>query len=336
MEYAAGEAERLNLPTTAEGTSLKLFVGGIPVSMSDEDLREYFSEYGQVTECHVLPQKTSNPLIQTKAAFVRFARKADGLRAIETLDKKVSFPGVERSMDVRIAEGKEAKTAGDDRMAPRQYQQQQQQHQQYQPQQHQQQQQPQQQRYAMPIQQQAQSQYPQQAVPMPPMRPPRTIGAWTEYYAPDGRPYYYNAMTAVTSWDPPVEFRIAGPPAMPSPPVYQPPASAVPTGTGGADAKGPSGSNLFVFHVPAEWTENELFTQFAPYGNIVSYRIARERETNRPKGFAFVSYDNAGSAMGAIAGLNGMVVSNGKRLKVSIKKGEDGGQPQGGSYANPY
>jgi RNA recognition motif-containing protein len=86
VEYAAGEAERLNLPTTAEGTSVKLFVGGIPISMSDDELREYFSAYGQVTECHILPQKTTNPVIQTKAAFVRFARKADGLNAIEALD----------------------------------------------------------------------------------------------------------------------------------------------------------------------------------------------------------------------------------------------------------
>lgn len=276
--------------------------------MSDEDLRDYFSVYGQVTESHVLPQKTANPAIQTKAAFVRFARRADGEKAMETLDKKVAFPGVERTMDVRIAEGKnDAKL--EDRPA-----------------------------YRPPMRgvpHQVHSRIPQAnfnyappmaPIPAPPIRQPRTIGAWTEYYAPDGRPYYHNLMTGVTSWDAPVEFRVAGPPAPPSQPMYSSHMAPVPASAGGGavDAKGPAGSNLFVFHVPTEWTESDLFSQFSQFGNLISYRVAREKESNRPKGFAFVSYDNAGSASAAIAGLNGMIVGTGKRLKVSLKKGEEG------------
>ena len=307
VEYASGEAERLNLPSTAEGTSVKLFVGGVPLEMTDEDLRDFFSSYGQVTECHILPQKTANPAIQTKAAFIRFARRADGEKAMETLDKKVSFPGVERTMDVRIAEGKnDAKL--DDRPA-------------YRP------------PMRVPpthtpsrLQQYLNFAPPIAPIPVPPMRHPRTIGAWTEYYAPDGRPYYHNAMTGVTSWDTPIEFRVAGPPMPPAQPAYPhllP--SPGPAGANAPDAKGPAGCNLFVFHVPTEWTESDLFSHFSQFGNLISYRIAREKESNRPKGFAFVSFDNAGSASAAIAGLNGMIVGTGKRLKVSLKKGEEGG-----------
>jgi CUG-BP- and ETR3-like factor len=324
VEYASGEAERLNLPSTAEGTSVKLFIGGVPLSMTDDELREYFSEYGQVTECHVLAPKSSNPLIQTKAAFVRFARKADAMAAIDKLDKKVSFPGVERVMDVRVAEARTEAPKPDDRppmrgsmaqRAPGMP-------------------------YAMPQQHHRTGQTGPMMHPPPaaPARPPRTMGVWTEFYAADGRPYYHNSVTNVTTWDPPVEFRLVGPPA-PAPPAYH---QSVQISSGpvqpGGDAKGPAGANLFVFHVPMEWTESDMYSHFAPYGNVLTYRIARERETNRPKGFGFVSFDSPMSAQAAISGLNGMMVSNGKRLKVSLKKGEEGFVPgmAPSHYAMPY
>jgi len=315
VEYASGEAERLNLPSTAEGTSVKLFIGGVPLLMTDEELREFFTEYGQVTECHVLAPKTSNPTIQTKAAFVRFARKSDAMDAIDKLDKKVAFPGAERPMDVRIAESR-LESRPDDRAPmrgpgyvsrpPT--------------------------AYPMPVQRMMHP----AAMPMAPppaamRRQPRTIGVWTEYYAADGRPYYHNSVTNVTSWDTPVEFRLAGPPAPPTG-AFRPPMPMMGAPAGAGEVKGPVGANLFVFHVPAEWTESEMYSHFSSYGNLLTYRIARERETNRPKGFGFVSYDNPMSAQAAIAGLNGMMVSNGKRLKVSLKKGEEGALP----YATPY
>ena len=320
MEYASGEAERLNLPSTADGTSVKLFIGGVPLGMMDDEVRDYFSQFGQVTECHVLPPKTSNPAIQTKAAFVRFARKADAMAAIENLDKKVSFPGVERPMDVRIAETKTDATRPDDR----------------QPMRHQGTQRVMGMPYSAP---QQQRQYMPPPAPAP-MRQPRTIGVWTEFYAADGRPYYHNSVTNVTTWDPPVEFRLVGPPPTAPPSFHHQPMHMSAGGgpvSSGPDAKGPIGANLFVFHVPVEWTEPELYSHFAPYGNVLTYRIARERETNRPKGFGFVSYDSPMSAQAAITNLNGMMVSNGKRLKVSLKKGEDG-QVSGGPvhYAAPY
>jgi len=283
---------------------VKLFVGGVPLEMTDTDLRDYFSVYGQVTECHILPQKIANPAIQTKAAFVRFARRADGEKAIETLDKKVSFPGVERTMDVRLAEGKTDAGKLDDRPG-------------YRPPL----------RGPAPYQTRPNSSQnfnfapPMSTIPAPPIRHPRTIGAWTEYYAPDGRPYYHNAMSGVTSWDAPVEFRVAGPPSQPMHAHMVSSSAAINTVV---DPKGPAGANLFVFHVPTEWTEADLHSHFSQFGNLMSYRIAREKESNRPKGFAFVSYDNAGSAAAAIAGLNGMIVGTGKRLKVSVKKGEEG------------
>lgn len=305
---------------------MKLFIGGIPIDMPDESLKEYFGEFGSVIECHSLPPKNNNPQQNTKAAFVRFSRKSEAMAAIDACDKKRSFDGIERTMDVRIAEGTQEKPVHGGGPIPSNI--------------------PSGGRY------QASSQYRQVAptnlpIPAPPqpMRQPRSIGAWTEFYTGDGRPYYHNAVTNTTSWDAPAEFRAANYPItahylMPHVPHAGPVGHSA-AGTG--DSKGPSGANLFVFHVPTEWSDADLYQHFSPYGNLLSFRIAREKETNRPKGFGFVSYDNPSSASAAVAGLNGFLVSNGKRLKVSVKKGEDGYTgPMGGrmmsqtSHYSPY
>lgn len=83
--------------------------------------------------------------------------------------------------------------------------------------------------------------------------------------------------------------------------------------------QGPPGCNLFVFHIPNDMTNQDLFNYFAPYGNVISARIMVEKETGRSRGFGFVSYDNAPSADQAIKAMNGFQVGR-KRLKVQHKK----------------
>jgi len=83
--------------------------------------------------------------------------------------------------------------------------------------------------------------------------------------------------------------------------------------------QGPPGCNLFVFHIPNDMTNQDLFNYFATFGNVISARIMVEKETGRSRGFGFVSYDNAPSADAAIKGMNGFQVGR-KRLKVQHKK----------------
>lgn len=83
--------------------------------------------------------------------------------------------------------------------------------------------------------------------------------------------------------------------------------------------QGPPGCNLFVFHIPNDMTNQDLFNYFGPYGNVISARIMVEKETGRSRGFGFVSYDNAASADAAIKAMNGFQVGR-KRLKVQHKK----------------
>jgi RNA recognition motif-containing protein len=82
---------------------------------------------------------------------------------------------------------------------------------------------------------------------------------------------------------------------------------------------GPDGCNLFVFHIPNEMTNLDLFNYFSPFGNVISARIMVDTGTGRSRGFGFVSYDDSSSANQAIGQMNGLQLGK-KRLKVQLKK----------------
>jgi hypothetical protein len=72
--------------------------------------------------------------------------------------------------------------------------------------------------------------------------------------------------------------------------------------------KGPDGANLFIFHIPNNFTNIDMYHLFQPFGNLLSVRIMIEKETGRSRGFGFVSYDSPESAALAIKELNGYSV----------------------------
>ena len=80
-----------------------------------------------------------------------------------------------------------------------------------------------------------------------------------------------------------------------------------------------SDPNLFIFHLPNSWKEDDLIDHFSPFGQIVSARIMKDKITGKTKGFGFVSYTKVISAIGAIKSMNGFRVK-GKKLKVELKK----------------
>lgn len=162
---------------------------------------------------------------------------------------------------------------------------------------------------------------------------------WQEFADAEGTKYYYNAKTGLTQWDRPAELE---PPTRPEPPApraerRREEKREVKEGDKG-DGKGkkrkkpvsekekepsfgPPGCNLFVFHPPDDWTDEDLLEYFAPHGNVVSAKVMKELGTGRSRGFGFVSYEDRVSAATAIKKMQGFKIL-GKRLKVEFKKGE--------------
>eukprot|EP00916_Digyalum_oweni_P015052 GHVL01024562.1.p1 GENE.GHVL01024562.1~~GHVL01024562.1.p1 ORF type:complete len:310 (+),score=53.83 GHVL01024562.1:319-1248(+) len=132
---------------------------------------------------------------------------------------------------------------------------------------------------------------------------------WSEHYNEEGKPYYYNRISEVSQWEKPQLCW----------PIVQ---------NQSRPRIGPPGANLFIFHVPNEWTNEDLYSHFTLFGNVLSARIATDKSSGRNRGFAFVSFDDPCAAIESVQHMNGFQVignsqASGKRLKVMIKKGEE-------------
>ncbi|KAH0488287.1 MAG: hypothetical protein KVP17_003603, partial [Porospora cf. gigantea B] len=235
VKYAQGEPERLGLNPEAANPAVdqaKLFVGSLTKQTDEADVMKVFQVFGKVDEVFVLKDMQTG--IRKGCAFVKFAFKEQAIQAIQGLNGLYTFVGASRPAEVRFAESKQQKMnmqMTNPLMA----------------------------RYA----------YNQTTPTTNSNANPRQMGAWKEYFTQDGRPYYHNEETSVTTWDKPTEFDKLT-----------------------SDVTGPPGANVFVFHVPNEWGQAELLRHFGDWGHILSARVAVDKTTGRNKGYAFVSYDN--------------------------------------------
>ncbi|KAL0119278.1 ELAV-like protein 2 isoform X5 [Linepithema humile] len=75
---------------------------------------------------------------------------------------------------------------------------------------------------------------------------------------------------------------------------------------------------IFVYNLAPETEENVLWQLFGPFGAVQSVKVIRDLQTNKCKGFGFVTMTNYEEAVVAIQSLNGYTLGN-RVLQVSFK-----------------
>jgi cold-inducible RNA-binding protein len=86
--------------------------------------------------------------------------------------------------------------------------------------------------------------------------------------------------------------------------------------------------NLFVGNLNFQTTATDLRALFEPFGQIERIHMPTDRETGRPRGFAFVEMRNDGEAKKAMASLDGKEVS-GRNVKVNEARPKEQSGPAG-------
>lgn len=107
-------------------------------------------------------------------------------------------------------------------------------------------------------------------------------------------------------------------------------------------------NKVYVGNLSFNTTEAALTTEFSNFGQVTEAKIIIDRDTNRSKGFAFVTFETDTDAQKAIEGMDGQDF-DGRPLRVSIAenkprqpRGERGGYQRetrggyGGGGGNRY
>jgi len=99
---------------------------------------------------------------------------------------------------------------------------------------------------------------------------------------------------------------------------------------------------LYVGNLSFSTTEETLQTEFGAHGQVEEVAVITDRDTGRPRGFAFVTMNNDSEARAAIESLNGTeldgrtITVNEARPKTNAGGGGGGrGGPRGGGGGGP-
>ncbi|XP_031252191.1 flowering time control protein FCA isoform X2 [Pistacia vera] len=85
------------------GSFAKLFVGSVPKTATEEDIRPFFEEHGHVIEVALIKDKRTGQ--QQGCCFIKYATSEEADRAIRALHNQHTLPGGMGPIQVRYADG---------------------------------------------------------------------------------------------------------------------------------------------------------------------------------------------------------------------------------------
>ncbi|KAG8389417.1 hypothetical protein BUALT_Bualt02G0227200 [Buddleja alternifolia] len=340
VKYADGELERLEH---------KLFVGMLPKNVSDDEVSALFSEYGTIKDLQLLrgSQQTSKG-----CAFLKFETKEQAVAAIEALNGKHKMEGSTVPLVVKWADTEKERQSrraqkalsqasnvpnADSRQHPSFY-------------------------GALPMGYmppyngygyQTPGTYGLMHYRIPPFQNqqpfhnlirPLNQGNAIRGVTPDpgidprnyAVSYVRSAYPAVSGVQYSMSYPggvmsnrpLGGSPSSLSPSIAnsQSAASSSVSTSSRCQNEGPPGANLFIYHIPQEFGDDELANAFQRFGRVLSANVFVDKATGVSKCFGFVSYDSPVAAENAINTMNGFQLG-GKKLKVEHKRDNKQNKP---------
>ncbi|KAM3354417.1 hypothetical protein ACQJBY_025224 [Aegilops geniculata] len=337
VKYADGELERLEH---------KLFIGMLPKNVADTELTDLFSKYGNIKDLQIL--RGSQQTSKAGCAFIKYEMKEQAVAAIEDLNGKHKIEGSSVPLVVKWADTEKERQARKAQKAQLQS-----------PNMPNGRPMPQSSVFGalqmgyMPqyngFSYQPPGTYGLMQYPLSPMQnqgPFQNMGQPVNQgnairgvnpeLSPNSGPRSFNPMhlgspyPAVPGMQYPGSYpggpmnnrpfgNLHNPLKVPSANVNSVAYSPRSNGGGQTQTEGPPGANLFIYHIPQEFGDQELSDAFQRFGRVISAKVFVDKATGSSKCFGFVSYDNPVSAQSAIAMMNGFQLG-GKKLKVQLKR----------------
>ncbi len=107
-----------------------------------------------------------------------------------------------------------------------------------------------------------------------------------------------------------------------------------PGGRGGFNSQGRSDVKLYVGNLSFDTTEDSVRSIFGEFGEVTDCFLPSDRETGKPRGFAFVTM-KAADAEKACVKMNGAEI-DGRNLKVNEAQPKGAQRGGGGGYGGGY
>jgi len=88
-------------------------------------------------------------------------------------------------------------------------------------------------------------------------------------------------------------------------------------------------TKLFVGNLSFNATQEQVQGLFAAHGNVIEVDVIKDKFTNRPRGFGFVTMETPEAAEAAIQALNGKEI-DGRALTVNVARPREERPPRAG------